>query len=121
MNTDTKPEALNVPLHALINLGIEHWRLSCWLAKLPVVPATAQARHAVRRMEDFLKLLELEFRNMDGHPFDAGLSVHVVDTIDDPESPDATIVVDETVSPMVLLRGQVIKAADVVTRRGTRK
>ena len=48
-------------------------------------PAAAQARHALRRMDDFLRLCELEVQTMDGRPFDPGLAVRVIDTVDDPQ------------------------------------
>lgn len=116
---DSGTDSIRVSLSALINLGIEHWRLSSWLAKLPSTDATAPARHASRRMADFLKLAELETRNMDGHPFDPGLAVHVVDTCDDPKLTAGNLVIAETLSPLVLWRGKVVKAAEVVTHRGT--
>lgn len=123
MKSDPIPASLDVPLPALIGLGVEHWRLSAWLASVPGSdgPAAAQARHALRRMDDFLRLCELEVQTMDGRPFDPGLAVRVIDTVDDPALPEGTAVIAETLSPLILWRGAVVKPADVVTRRGTRR
>ena len=112
--------SMNVPLAALVALAVEQWRLSRWLAAQPAGRAAqvGAARHALRKMEDFLGQCALEVRDLDGRPFDAGLAARVVDAVDDPRLPPGTAVVAETVSPLVLWRGNVVKPAEVVTRRG---
>ena len=114
------PESLDVPLAALVELGVEHWRLSRWLAKFPADAerASAPARHALRRMDDFLRQRGLEISTLDGKPFEAGLAARVVDAEDDPALPEGSAVVAETLSPMVAWCGTVVRPADVVTRRG---
>ena len=122
MNNDAPampPKELTVTLASLIDVGVEHWRLATWLSGLPGGgAATALPRHALRRMEDFLKSCSLEVRGLDGQPFDPGMAARVVDTMDDPSLPEGAAVVAETVSPMVMWHGQVVRVADVVTRRG---
>lgn len=108
------PASIEVPLAALVNLGLEHWRLAVTLGPTPAAPA----RHALRRIGDFLATCELEVRGLDGRAFDPGLAARVVDAVDDPGLPAGVAVVAETLSPMVLWRGNVVRAADVVTRRG---
>ena len=115
---------MNVPLPAMINLAVEHWRISAWMKqhRLTAAPAAAQARHALRHIEDVLRGCDLEIKDFAaGHPFDPGLAVRVVDTTDDPTLPEGQSVIAETLAPMVLWRGQVVKQADVVTRRGTQR
>ena len=125
MSPEPNRDSLSVPLPALVGLCVEHWRLAKWLAARPPAPGgdassgSAPARHALRRMEDFLKLCELEARDLDGLPFDPGLAARVLDTTDDPRLPEGTAVIGETLSPMVLWRGTVAQPADVVTRKGT--
>ena len=53
-----------------------------------------------------------------GRPFDPGLAVRVVDTVEDETFPTGKIIIDETLSPMVLHHGRVVKPADIVTRAG---
>jgi len=77
------------------------------------------AAHALRKWEDFLKSFELETVSLDGRPHDAGLAATVIDTVDEPTLPHGQTVVIETLSPIVLWRGQVVKTAEVVTGRGT--
>ena len=92
--------------------GIEHWRLSRWVADCGV-PASAMgpARAALRRLEDFLRSVELEVRSLDGMAYDPGLAARVVDTVDEPSGAGQIV---KTLSPMVLWRGTVIREADIV-------
>ena len=116
MPDEPLPPALEVPLPSLVGLAIEWWRLSATLGQ----PGSAgAARHALRKIEDFLRRCELEVQVMDGRPFDPGLAVRVVDAVDDETLPAGRSVIAETVSPLVLWRGRVAKEAEVVTRRGT--
>jgi hypothetical protein len=121
MSPECAPESLPVPFATLVSVGVEHWRLARWLKEVggETSSAAAPARHAVRRIEDFLRACEFEVHTMDARPFDAGLAVHVVDTIDDAALAEGDVRIDETLSPMVLWRGTVVRAAEVVTRRGT--
>jgi hypothetical protein len=122
VNPDPVPESVTVPLASLADLGVEHWRLTAWLAAIPGAAAgsaAAPARHALRRIGDVLARCEVEVRSLDGLPFDAGLAARVIDAADDPTLPAGQTVVGETLAPMVLWRGTVVRAADVVTRRGT--
>ncbi|MDB5322208.1 MAG: hypothetical protein JWN40_3839 [Phycisphaerales bacterium] len=119
------PKELSVTFASLVDLGVEHWRLSTWLAGIAAAGgagagggATALPRHALRRMDDFLKACSLEVRGLDGQAFDVGMAARVLDAVDDPTLAEGSAVVVETVAPMVLWRGQVVRVADVVTRRG---
>lgn len=116
MNVEPPPETLPVSLSSLADVGVECWRLS----RLPSA-ANGAARHSLRRIEDFLKKCELEVVSIDGRTFDSGLAARVIDAVDDPSLPAGQSVVSQTLQPMVLWRGVVIRQADVVTRRGTGK
>jgi hypothetical protein len=110
------PSSLSVPMSALANLAVEWWRLSA----SPAAPSggAAPARHAARRIGDFLKQCEVEIQTLEGRPFDPGLPVRVIDAVDDASLKAGESIIAETLSPIVLWRGQVIKSGDVVTRRG---
>jgi hypothetical protein len=109
---------MEIPTADLIAVAIEHWRLSTWLATAG--GNIGIARHSVRRIGDMLARWQIETQSLDGRPFDAGLAAKVVDTIDDPSAPKGIEVVCETVSPLVIWRGSVVRSAEVVVRRGTR-
>lgn len=118
MNPDAIPDSVTVPLADLVKLGVEHWRLTDAMAKMPSGDDAAQVRHALRRIGEFLTGRELEVRPMNGQRFVAGLAARVVHSIDTPRLPAGTAVIIETVSPLVLWRGHVVQAAEVVTARG---
>jgi hypothetical protein len=103
----------NVSVEQLITLAIEHWRLSTELAdhNSPAV------RYALRKMEAFLKSCEIETRVLDGLPYDTGLAAAVVDKLDDVSPETEPVVIIQTVCPMVLHRGNVVRGAEVVIAR----
>jgi hypothetical protein len=117
MESESAP-SLSVPLQAMVTLSVEYWRLSRWLARVPASVQAGPARHALRRMEELLALCELEVVSMDNRPYDAGLAASVIDSTDDPELPAGKVVIDQTLSPMVLWKGEVVRNAEVTTRRG---
>jgi hypothetical protein len=118
------PRSVDVPLPALVNLAVELWRLKTSLVGprdgVPRGGLPPAVRHALRRVEDFLVACQIEVSDLEGQAFDVGLPLKVVDVIEDDALPLGRTVIAETLSPLVSWRGQVIKPADVVTRRGTR-
>jgi hypothetical protein len=118
---DPAPSQLTVHLSSLVDLSVEHWRLARWLDSVAPGSSAALARHALRRMGDFLKSQGLEARSLDGEIFDAGMAVKVIDVVDDPGLAEGKSVVEETVSPLVSWRGQVVRPGEVVTRRGAKR
>ena len=70
-------------------------------------------------MQDLFTSIQMEIRSLETLPYDPGMAVEVIDTIDDPTLPEGQIVIQETLSPMVLWREEVVKTAEVVTHRGT--
>jgi hypothetical protein len=119
MMSEPIPKSLEVQLSSMIALAVEHWRLSRWLSAQKSQDSAATARHAVARLGDFLSKCEVEARSLDGLSADAGLAARVVDVVEDPSMPAGQMVIEETLSPLVLWRGRVVKEADVVSRRGT--
>jgi len=115
------PQSLSVPLDRAIELAVEHWRLAGWVASVSARTDTALARHALRKMEAFLGHCDLQAVSLDGRPFDPGLPVTVVDAVDDPTKNEGQTLITETLSPLVLWKNQVVRQAEVVTSRGTRK
>ena len=111
-------ESVTVPVSSLAALAVEYWRVGNWLNTASASGA-GPARHAIRKIGDFLKSLDVEVEQMEGKAFDAGMACVVVDTIEDATMAAGKVVIEETVAPMVLWRGKVIKSAEVVTRKGT--
>lgn len=118
MNRDDRvPESLQVSLAALADLAVDHWRLAKAIAASP--GEASSMRHAARRIGEFLGRLDVTCRSLNGQPFDAGLAARVVDAADDSSLPAGEALIVETLSPIVLVKGRVVRAAEVVTVRGT--
>jgi hypothetical protein len=113
--TDELPQTLNVSLSSLAELAVEWWRLERWAAGAE--DASPQARHAARRLGRFLSEHGLEVLDVTGRPYEPGLAVEVLDAFGDPRLPEGSQVVDETVAPVVLYRGAVVRHGQVVIRR----
>jgi hypothetical protein len=113
--TDELPQTLPVSLSALAELAVEWWRLDRWASGAH--ETGAHARHVARRLGKFLSAHGLEVLDVSGRAYEPGLAVEVLDAIGDARLPAGTQVVDETVAPVVLFRGTVIRHGQVVVRR----
>jgi hypothetical protein len=109
--------SVNVPVSALAALAVEYWRIGTWINAANAAGA-GPARHAIRKMGDFLKSVEVDVEGMEGKTFDAGMACVVVDSVEDEAMEAGKVVIEETVSPMVMWKGKVVRNAQVVTRKG---
>jgi hypothetical protein len=112
-----KQDVLQLPVSSLVEIAVQWWRLDRWAAGPD--EARLVARHVARRLSQLLEHQGVEVLDLTGRPYDAGLAVEVVDSIRDPLAPVGHETVDETVSPIVLWRGTVVRQGQVVMRRGT--
>jgi hypothetical protein len=113
--TDELPKTLTVSLSSLAELAVEWWRLERWAGAAE--ESSPQARHAARRLGRFLSEHGLEVLDVTGRPFEPGLAVEVLDAFEDETLPAGSQVVDETVAPVVLYQGAVVRHGQVVVRR----
>src|ERR1044071_1774208 len=113
--TDELPQTLNVSLSSLAELAVEWWRLERWAGGSE--EASAQALHAARRLGRLLSEQGCEVLDVTGRPSEPGLAVEVLDAFEDARLPAGSQVVDETVAPVVLYRGVVVRHGQVVVRR----
>ncbi len=113
--TDELPQTLNVSLASLAELAVEWWRLERWAGGSE--DSSPQARHVARRLGRFLSEHGFEVLDVTGRPYEPGLAVEVLDAFEDPRLPPDAQVVDETVAPVVLYRGAVVRHGQVVIRR----
>lgn len=112
---DELPQTLPVSLSALAELAVEWWRLDRWANGAE--GAGAHARHVARRLAKFLSDHGLEVLDVAGRAYEPGLAVEVLDAIRDARLPAGSQVVDETVAPVVLFRGTVVRHGQVVVRK----
>lgn len=107
---------IEVTIESLSALAAEAWRLSRWLESFVDPKQVVVGRHVARKMDNFLAELEFTVLDVAGRTYEPGLSVEVLDTIEDPTVPEGEAVVDETVDPIVLWRQSVVRLGKVVTR-----
>jgi hypothetical protein len=117
LTTEQIPASVEVPLGSLVELAVECWRLERWLGAQPHEAQSSHGRHVARRLNRFLSDRELTFADMTGQKYEPGLAVEVLDTLEDAALPDGAGVIDETVSPIVMWRGLVVKYGQVVVRK----
>lgn len=105
-----------VPISSLVDMAVESWRLEKWAAD---VRDAIAPRHVARRFARLLKELGIESVDLTGRPYDAGLAAEVLEKRQAVHDTQSDTVIEETVSPIVTLRGAVIRHAQVVIRGGT--
>jgi hypothetical protein len=115
--TDELPDTIPVALSSLAELAVEWWRLGRRAGEGP--DASPQARHVARRMGRFLSGLGLEVLDVTGRDYEPGLAVEVLDAFEDAALPAGSQIIDETVAPVVLFRGAVVRHGQVVVRRNS--
>jgi len=114
---EQQPEFIQVRLSSLIEVAVECWRLEHWLTDSQEDASKAIGRHAARRLNEFLRVHEITTIDMTGQPYEPGFAVEVVDTVTGEDAPEGMGVIHETVAPVVLWRGGVVKHGMVVTRK----
>ena len=121
MATEELPAKLDVPLASLIELAVEGWRLDGWLAALPPEKAASKLRHVARRLQKFLSERELSTLDLTGRRYEPGMSVEVLEAVEDKRLGEHERLIDEMVEPVILWRGRVVKYGRVVVRQGGRE
>jgi hypothetical protein len=111
------PQALEVPLHALAELAVEWWRLDRWANGPHADAAHAHARHVARRLGKFLDERGLSVLDLTGRAHEPGLAVEVLDVVRDDALAPGSEVIEETIAPVVLWRGRVVRHGQVVVRK----
>lgn len=120
MATEELPDKLEVPLASLIELAIEGWRLDSWLAAQPPEKAASKLRYIARRLQKFLDERELSALDLTGKRYEPGMSVEVLEAVEDERLGERERLIDEMVEPIILWRGRVVKYGRVVVRQGGR-
>ena len=107
-----------MPLASLIELAIEGWRLDSWLAAGPPEQAASKLRHIARRLQKFLRERELSALDLTGKHYEPGMSVEVIEALEDVQLGAHERLIDEMVEPVILWRGRVVRYGRVVVRQG---
>lgn len=120
MATEELPSKLDVPLASLIELAIEGWRLDVWLAAAPPEKVASKLRYIARRLQKFLSERELSALDLTGGLYEPGMSVEVLEALEDAGLGERESLIDEMVEPIILWRGRVVKYGRVVIRQGSK-
>ncbi len=109
--------SVEVQLSSLIELALAGWRLQCSVDSAERTGLAAAGRQGARQIHSLLRGLEIEVLDLTGQPYEPGLAVEVVDRLEEGfESREATVIV-EMLTPIVLLRGQVVRYGQIVVGR----
>ena len=109
-------DTVNVKISTLADLAVELWRLERWAFQSGFERDRSLARHAARKLASFLTGMEFELSDLTGQPYDPGLAVEVIDTEHEGDSADGEPTVAEMLAPIVLWRGRVVRAGQVLIR-----
>jgi hypothetical protein len=74
-------------------------------------------RYSVGRIEDVLKGVGLETVDLTGRKYDAGLAPEVSHVVLDDSLPEGRVIIEETISPIIMWHGQIIKPGQIVVKR----
>ncbi len=111
------PQTVEVPLSSLVELAVEWWRLDRWANGPQSDGRASHARLVARRLARFLDEHGLSVLDLAGRPHEPGLAVEVLDVVADARLPRGSELIDETISPVVLFRGLVVRHGQVIVRK----
>jgi hypothetical protein len=117
MNPKTIPAKLPMDTDGACALSLECWRLNLIAEVLRDSSEGAGLRHAVRRITETLKGMDIEVVDFAGRPYDPGMVPEVVEVREDRGLPEGHLIIDETIAPTVTWRGQVIKPGQIIVKR----
>ena len=109
------PGTICVEAGKLADLAIECWRLGRWLRGAERDKTRLPVRHVARKLERFLAECGIEIEDPEGEPYADGLAVEIVEVVDDERTASPSVA--ETLRPIVLWRGRVVREGQVVLRR----
>jgi len=108
--------ALSLDDGEAITLAIEVWRMEQWLAKQDAEGALGAPRYAMRRIKAILDQHGLETLDLTGSPASDGLAYEISEAIEDQALDPGAKMISETLEPIVLRDGEVVRHGRVVVR-----
>ena len=104
----------------LADLAVAFWRLSAWVDNVNA-ERKAAATSALRQMRQYLSENGIEIRDCLGERYDPGLAFDVVGVLSGEELPEEELVVAETLVPLVLRHGEVLRYGQVMLGKAPRE
>jgi hypothetical protein len=119
MNSITIPNELSFAVEEVCKISVECWRLGRIAELWKDSTEAAGLRHAARRIAEALSAVGMEILDFSGRPYDPGLVPEVVEVLDDKGLPEGQTIVEETISPTLTWRGQVVKPGQIIVKRSS--
>lgn len=116
-----QPE-LSVPVSvsSLALMATECWRLKRWIDGLSTDAGLSPViSHILRRFDAFFREYCVEVIDPLSCPYDPGLALEVIDTVENPDLAVGEVSVNQTFSPIILVNGIVVRYAQVSLFRGS--
>jgi hypothetical protein len=116
----TLPDAIQIETTFLRDLSIECWRLGRAAEAAPDAPYRATVLRVGRSISAILTACGVQIVDFVGRSYDPGLVAEVIDVREEPGLGAEDAVVEETVVPTLLLRGQLLERGQIVVKRAPR-
>jgi len=108
---------IEIPLNKLIEISVAWWRFNRWLARYESDRSLVVARNISHKLEELLKECHIEIIDIENKVYDPGLAVEIIDIIEDPDLIECDGIIDETITPIIMFQGTVLKQGQIVLRR----
>ena len=116
MKTEGMPKELAISTAEACTLAVECWRLTRTAELLKHSNDAPGLRQAARRLAEVLDRIGIQVVDFIGRKYDPGLAPEVVDILEDQTLLGDVAVIDETITPTVMWRGQVVQPGQIVVR-----
>ena len=95
------------------DIALAYWRLEKWVNETNVERKTA-AISALRQMKRYLDENGIEIKDYLGKKYDSGFAIDVIGRNTEKNLPEEELVVSETLTPLILEKGEVLKFGQVI-------
>ena len=112
---------LLIPMDRVRTLSLECWRLERLANSLKHSNDGMVLARAVREITEMLAEAGIGVLDLVGRNYDPGIVPEVLEVHLDPDMPEGSSVIDETVSPTITWHGQVISPGQIIVRQAPAK
>ena len=95
------------------DVALAYWRLEKWVREVNVERKTA-ATSSLRQLKRYLDDNGIEMIDYLGQPYDSGFAIDVVGSTSDKDLPEETLIVSETLAPLILENNEILKYGKVM-------
>jgi len=121
MSQTVAPTELLIPMDRVRTLSLECWRLERLANSLKHSNDGMVLARAVREITEMLAEAGIGVLDLVGRNYDPGIVPEVLEVHLDPDMPEGSSVIDETVSPTITWHGQVISPGQIIVRQAPAK